>query len=463
MSELEAVRQEIAELTRTIKGRARDATIDTEKIVEELKELMNSERVAAAEEKLNRRGEPDFEDVGPDGQKLPKHGLKKALQEKRVVGGKFDGQKLVDLEFARHALDAAHRYRPAKAAGPSEELVNAIERSANEVVKAAMSTTDAVGGDLTPQAMAQELWEDFFLEARIMPLFAPVINMPSDPFDAPFWGEPTWYKGSEGSATTAEALATDQKLFTTTEQVAEIDWSYTLDEDAVIAMLPNLRKSLRNSGARQMDKFILNADGTDAGTGNINLDDADPDSDAYYLSDGQDGLRHLWLVDNTDQAIDAGGDALTQSDLLSMFSAMDKYGLPSMRAAMITDVQTYINGLMNLDAVQTLDKLGNQAVIMTGQLASIYNVPIIVSEGASLTEADGKVSATGSNNTLGQITCVNRDMWGVGVRRQLLIEVDKDIQTRQMILVASFRIAVASRNARASAKHTAGIYNILVS
>jgi hypothetical protein len=53
-------------------------------------------------------------------------------------------------------------------------------------------------------------------------------------------------------------------------------------------------------------------------------------------------------------------------------------------------------------------------------------------------------------------------MWYVGFLRDLLIEVDRDIQKRQYIMVSSLREAVAARGTRSSNTHTAGIRNILV-
>jgi hypothetical protein len=76
-------------------------------------------------------------------------------------------------------------------------------------------------------------------------------------------------------------------------------------------------------------------------------------------------------------------------------------------------------------------------------------------------EDDGKQSTTAANNNEGQIAIFHRDMWRVGFRRQLLIEIDRNIQKRQFIMVVSFRIAVAARGTRASAVHTAGIHGIV--
>ena len=79
-----------------------------------------------------------------------------------------------------------------------------------------------------------------------------------------------------------------------------------------------------------------------------------------------------------------------------------------------------------------------------------------------LTQADGKQSATPSNNTLGTMVSVNRESWRTGFRRQLLIEVDRDIRKQQFFFVVSFRLAIVGRDVRSTATHTAGIFNIKI-
>ena len=94
-------------------------------------------------------------------------------------------------------------------------------------------------------------------------------------------------------------------------------------------------------------------------------------------------------------------------------------------------------------------------------------IPLIVSESMPLAEDDGKVSATAGNNDEGQIAFVRQDMWKVGFRRQLMIEIDRDIRKRIYIMVLSFRIAVAAQDAGDSTArgkdHTAGIHGITYS
>jgi hypothetical protein len=309
--------------------------------------------------------------------------------------------------------------------------------------------------------MAVELWEDMHVAAKIGQL-VPTVAMPSDPFDMPLaWGDVTFRKGTRATATTGSDPATAKGTLTSTEQVAEVDFDYTIDEDAVIAVMPSLRTSLARQGGEQIDRFLMNADNTNAATGNINLDDADPPDDSYYLDDGQDGIRHLWIVDNTGQTVNGGGVAITDANMVAMLNKLGKYGLDVNDCVIVPGVESYL-GMLGLTNVATIDKYGPQATILTGELARYRGIPVVPTAAMELTEADGKKSTTAGNNTLGAISAFARSQWRQGYRRQLLIEVDRDVQKRLMIMVVSFRLAVAAAGTRSTAKHAAGIRNILV-
>ena len=362
--------------------------------------------------------------------------------------------KAIDFAMSALLLQKAHGLMPDRVKAPSEDLL--------EAAKALTSTGSGTGDELVPTGMAAQLWEDIFLASRIAANLT-TIAMPTNPFDVPLGlGDVTWRKGTENTATTASDPATAKSVLTATELVTEVNWSYTLEEDSIVALMPAIRSRLGISGAEIVDSFMLNADATNAATGNINLDDADPDDASYYLTGGQDGIRHLWIVDNTGQEVNAGGDALADADITGALANMGKYAVNPEQVMMICDASTYLNGFLTLTNAVTVDKFGPQAVVLTGQLAAYRGIPIIVSASQSLTEADGKVSTTGGNNTLGQISIVNRNMWYAGFRREMLVEVDRDIQKRQWILVNSIRPAVAAYGTRSTTTHTAGVRNILV-
>lgn len=440
MSEFDNVAQAIAQLKEVVANAGKDtAVLDYDKLA----------KAVAANAGAIKSNEPvrKGEAISHDGQA--------SNGSEKISGGKYDGMSVNELAFVDWFLGKAAEYAPANKVKPASKSLKEIVAQ-----KALTSTGSGTGDEYVATGLAGELWNDMFLESRVAAAFNR-ITMPTDPFEVPIgWGDPTWRKGTQNTATTASDPATAKATFTSTEQVMETDWSYDIDEDAVIAMLPTLRDVYGRSGAEQIDKFVLNADSTNAATGNINLDDADPADDSYYLSAGQDGLRHLWIVDNTGQGSSAGA-ALDHDKWVAGLVKLGKYAADPSRLVAFCDPVTAIR-ITNLTNVLTVDKFGPSATILNGQLASYAGVPIVVTPAQSLTEADGKVSTTAASNTKGQITIAHRDMWRVGFRRDMLMEVYRDVQKRQLVLVASFRIAVGARGTRSAATHTAGIYNITV-
>ena len=162
------------------------------------------------------------------------------------------------------------------------------------------STTAGSGDELVTTAEASALWTDVNLETLIAPLFSRV-DMPSNPFEIPLQlGGVNWFPGSENTATTGSAPSTARQTLTAHELVAEVPWSLTLDEDAVIAMAAEVRGSLVRNAVEVIDNVLLNADAT--ATNNINADGATicrlPTPGKAQWLVGFDGLLHLPLVDN---------------------------------------------------------------------------------------------------------------------------------------------------------------------
>jgi len=369
-----------------------------------------------------------------------------------VERGKFAGAKVDDVIFADWLLS--------KAAATGTQGVKPVSKELRDITSKALTATGAGTGDeYVPTGMAGALWNDWFVASRVVSAF-PTIAMPTDPFDLPLgWGVPTWRKGTQNTATTVSDPATAKSTLTATEQVCEINFSYSLDEDSVVAVMPTLREMLAREGAEQMDRFMMNACSTNAATGNINLDDADPDDDSYYLTAGQNGLRHLIIVDNTNQAADIN-TTLTDALLRTAIGKLGKYATDPSRLVLFTNPKTYVLSMLGLTNVVTYDKAGPAATVLTGQLASYSGIPVIPTSSISLAEDDGKLSTTGANNDEGTIVVAHRDMWRTGFRRQLQMEVFRDVQKRSVVLVTSFRIAVAAQGTRATATHTAGAFGI---
>ena len=322
------------------------------------------------------------------------------------------------------------------------------------------SVTSGAGDELVPTAEANELWRDVNLDTVVGSLFSR-IDMPTSPFDIPLQlGDVNWFPGTENTATTATALATAKQTLTAQELVAEVPWSLTLEEDAVIAMLPEVRRSLVRNSAEVIDDVLLNGDTTT--TNNINADGAaitaTTAGKAQWLI-GFNGLLHLPLVDNTAMGNSLNGN-VTAAPYNAALKLIGKYGVRPSESPFIVDVNTYLASLA-IDEVETVDKLGPQASLLTGQLGVLYGHPVIVSEQMRLADVDGKVTDAGNVTSTGRILVVNRSQWRIGFRRELSIETERDIQKRQNVMVVSMRVAFDERSgSRSTATHTALQYNI---
>ena len=371
----------------------------------------------------------------------------------RAAHGKYTGLDLLDLACVRSLLTAQLR----DPSGLNPRMLDDWRVN----LKAAMdSTTAGAGDELVDTQEARALWEDVNLETAVAPLFN-TVQMPSNPFLIPLQlGDVNWYPGSENMAAKSTALATARQTLTAYELVAEVPWSYDLDEDSVIAMMEELRRSLLRNAREVIDDVILNGDATT--TDNINADEAtitaaDPGKGQWLL--GFDGLLHLPLVDNTGQANDHGA-AVSDDMFNGVRSKLGKYGVRPSEMVYITDVNTFIRCL-GVDSFRTLDKFGPHATVLTGQLGAVEGIPVIVSEQMKLADADGKVTDGGNDTDTGRLLIVNRGQWRVGYKRELSIETVRDPQKRQNVMVVSFRIALQERSgSRSTATHTALQYNI---
>ena len=195
------------------------------------------EEIARIENQLNR-----VRDMWRDGERRAILSSFAGGDRLRVPYGKYTGLDHLDLACVRSLLSAQLR----EPSGVNPRMLNEWQTN----LKAAMdSTTGGSGDELVDTQEARALWEDVNLETAIAPLF-PSVQMPSNPFQIPLQlGDVNWYPGVENVASKSTALTTARQTLTAYELVSEVPWSYDLDEDAVIAMMEELRRHLmRNAG-----------------------------------------------------------------------------------------------------------------------------------------------------------------------------------------------------------------------
>ncbi len=450
--------QQMAQIQTAFKEQRGQATLDVEKLVAGYSTQIEALR-AFVDDRLTiqRKGERQLA-FGEDPLEL------------RCNKGKFRGKRYSDLAFCSSLIEkagahvAAGGFSKSDYAPASEDLRKAVEE-----YRAYTSGGSGTGAEWVPSSdLAERVWMDQHIKADVVSHFPVMDEMPTDPFEWPLELDDTgdeWTGGIENIDVSSPDAATRESTMRSKELVNAKAWSKNFNEDSLLAVASAFEAYLVRTGREMMDKLFMNADKVTTATGNINLDDAAPGATKYYLvaSNAQDGLRKQGIIDNTAMLVNAGGDALVINDINQALSKMGKYAVRPQDVRIFSEVATYLFGISGLAEVQTIDKFGPQATIVTGQIARVKGAPCVVTNAIGKTEADGKISATAGNNTLGQIVLTSVGSWVIGFKRGLEIEVEYRPLRRKLYMVSSFRMAIGSFGTRSTATHTSVIRNIFLS
>ncbi len=354
-------------------------------------------------------------------------------------------RKAIDDMFPRIPLAEFHGPDRALARKGAYELTSAYQQA----IRAMDTAESGYGSQLIGAQYVGDLWEAPRKLGRIFNLIEsfemtdPTTYLPVE-VDIPemlFVSENTANNSSDYTTvkTGSQRVQVDAKKF-----IIHQMWSGEMEEDSLIPFVPFLRRQAAKSLAHYADSLVLNGDTTNAGTGNINLDDADPADTKHYLA--FDGIRHAALVDNTNNRSDVAG-ALTLANINALKALMIDstnlvdWGHPTDPDDLVWVSDPYTaDKLALLDEYLTWDKYGPQATVFNGELGRILGHRHISTIAMSKTEADGKVSTTGSNNVKGQFAAFNRRGFATGWRRRVMVESERLPGRDQTRLVYSLRL-----------------------
>jgi len=245
-----------------------------------------------------------------------------------------------------------------------------------------MNTTTATEGpEWIPTGFSNEMWEFYRLQLSVAALFRED-NMPTNPYKKPIiTTRPKARKGTEITGKPANIYAgaamsnpgTGATTFDATRFYCWMSATGQLKAEAVVDMLDELREEIAMAMRDAREDGILNGD--TAGT----------HMDTDTAAAGADDIRKTWLG-LRGYALDVGAtvqNAVSAVDSVAAFDAlrakMGKFGIRPSELAYIVSLASYINLIKDTN-VTTFEKYGSAATILTGELAKIRGVPIIVSE-----------------------------------------------------------------------------------
>lgn len=230
-----------------------------------------------------------------------------------------------------------------------------------------------------------------------------VISMPSNPYKMPLRTGPADIK-APGEATQIAENTTDfisNVTLTASKLAANVPVSTEEGEDAIIAVLPEIRAAIAEGLGVAEEEFFLN--------GTINGGTA---VSGTGITGGAGITKQAGAAGTTDTTVAQFDTAL--SDALR---AMGKYGISPMDLVFFVGMNTYFKLLYNNTNIQTVNQYGDRAVLLTGEVGRYKGIPILVTSGV-LSVTDGGTNTTFYEKNL----IVNKRAVLLGDRRSLTIK-----------------------------------------
>ena len=223
-------------------------------------------------------------------------------------------------------------------------------------------------------------------------------------------GVATWMAntafGTTASAGNTETHALKEITLNAYKVATNEYMAYEEDEDSLIALAPIVRDAMIRRVARAVDRAMLR--GTNSGS---------------------DPVKGLVTYDAVSAVTLDISDAakLTVAKLQAMRRDLGAWGLDPSELVYIVSTENYYD-LLEDPVFQTMDKVGTQATVLTGQIGAVGNTPVLVS-------AEFEDKAAGAAGAI----VFNPGNFIVGNQRGLRIDTQDLVETQRKVMVASLR------------------------
>ncbi len=210
------------------------------------------------------------------------------------------------------------------------------------------------------------------------------------------------------AVTAGGTIATGEVTITQAKYTMKLDITDELDTFSAYpeALQTALQKRIAASMARTIESLIINADAETGATGNVNSDDGAPVAGTYYLN-ADHGVREL-AINNT-YTHNAG--VLDITDFTTVMALLGDLGGDPGQCMWLFNRPTYLKAMGLADFADAAQR-GGQSTVDGKAITSVFGSDVFIARDVKKTEADGKISTTGSNNVKGQILYI----WKPGIQ-----------------------------------------------
>jgi len=279
----------------------------------------------------------------------------------------------------------------------AEELKDGVSYLKAALAGAASTT----GTEFLPDETAEEIIGMVYERSWARQAF-PNVSMSRDTLKLPKITGSVTFEGhtlasvEAGTAGTESRHATADVTLEMKTLIANVPIGNRLIAYGVQGIMPAIRDDIALRLAFNEEQMILNGD-TETGSAY-----ADNINGAYHAVNNPGGVNasnntHLLQFNGlrmlgTGTAVDAGGDALAIADIRTAIANMGVYAQNRDELLLIVNRSQEVT-MLGFDELQTLDKYGTNATILTGEIGKVYGVSVV----ATSALPDGDLVAAGTN------------------------------------------------------------------
>ncbi len=365
-------------------------------------------------EKLLAEVEKRFESQAEESRKALE-GLEAALKEKAQELDAIQRSKMQFADTKSGALDYADKERAVLLSKMTGKSIDATRFGRQVVEKAGAHVPSATWELEVSLRMEEEVRRRLVVgpTLRSIQMQTNVMTIPVNP-EA---GHAVWVTNAQFGTTSSAGGTTAgsdtgsphllKEITLNAYKVATNEYlAYEEEEDALLALMPVVRDAMVRRVARAVDRAMLRG----AGAG------ADPVK----------GLAAYDAVSAVNLDISDATKA-TVATLRALRKDLGTWGLDPAEIVYIVSTEVYYD-LLDDEAFQTLDKVGPAATLLTGQIGTVANSPVLVS-------GEFEAKAAGAAGAI----CFAPANFLAGNQRGLRIDTQDLVETQRKVMVASLR------------------------
>ena len=322
-----------------------------------------------------------------------------------------------------------------------------------------------VGGDWIPDEFSTELYQTFQVPRGLRALL-PSVQMERETLLIPKLsrGGRPYIKGvatDDLAKYQASTIETAQKTVRAKGLATLMNIDDAAGEDSAFAIIPALSRQIAQDLEDAFEDCMINGD-----TAASHQDDiANWNIRERWGASGLGGSsdhRRLFLgmrAAAKDKGSDVDAGTFNFAKFMSVVSQLGELAVGN--KVCVVSPEALVANFLQLDQVVTLEKFGPQATILTGELARLAGIPIVMSRfmSADMAATGLYASGTAPADYKSGFLVFNTDSWYQYLRRQITIESDKDIASGAIQLVSTMRAVMDSPDADAL-KNVAFGYNL---